>query len=95
MPIATIDRVGNRQRALEHVEMPVGQRVEGAGIDGDAFGHGSALLAHGSNSKAKDARRLAMNGRMNGDISKRSDSRPDKPLRDFGGMQPNPATGRC
>ena len=37
MPIATIDRVGDRERRLQHVEMPVGQRVEGAGIDRDAF----------------------------------------------------------
>ena len=31
-----IDDVGNRQRRLEHVEMAVGERVEGPGIDGDA-----------------------------------------------------------
>ena len=38
-----IDDVGDRQRSLQHVEMAVGQRVEGAGIDGDAVGHGKCF----------------------------------------------------
>jgi hypothetical protein len=32
-----IDMVGDRQRRLQDVEMAVGQRVEGAGIEGDAW----------------------------------------------------------
>ena len=64
-----IDRVGDGQRRLEHVEMPVGQRVEGAGIDGDAFGHGRVLLARHWSQRQFDGVRLADERQMNGDIS--------------------------
>jgi hypothetical protein len=37
-----VDDVGDRKRRLEHVEMPIGQGIEGACIDGVAVGHGRA-----------------------------------------------------
>ena len=40
-----IDDIGDRQRRLEHVEMAVGQGVEGAGIDGVARRSWTVLLA--------------------------------------------------
>jgi hypothetical protein len=42
-----IDDIGDRQRCFQNVEVPVGQRVERASIERDAFGHGVPSIGPG------------------------------------------------
>jgi hypothetical protein len=44
--------VGDSQRCLQDIEMAIGQRVEGAGIKGGAFGHGRLLASLSNKGKS-------------------------------------------